>query len=134
MEPIALFYVRFTDDILVLSPTRWRLRKAVKTVNQMVGPPRLEKHPDKTLLRQYLTRSSERGALNHMVPPISLTTSFRDSSLFLVTVYLHWRITIEFLILSRVTCLEYNGRIKLNLDRAVRRHCYKTDHGRIASE
>ncbi len=34
----GLFDVRFMDDILVLSPTRWRLRKAVKVVNQVLGP------------------------------------------------------------------------------------------------
>jgi hypothetical protein len=50
MERMGLFYVRFMDDILVLSPTRWRLRKAVKAVNQVLGSLRLEKHPDKTFL------------------------------------------------------------------------------------
>ncbi len=30
MERSGLFYVRFMDDILVLAPTRWRLRKAEK--------------------------------------------------------------------------------------------------------
>ncbi len=29
IEKSGLFYVRFMDDILVLSPTRWKLRKAV---------------------------------------------------------------------------------------------------------
>jgi len=32
------------------SPTRWRLRKAVKAVNEMLGALRLEKHPDKTFI------------------------------------------------------------------------------------
>ncbi len=32
MERSGLFYLRFMDDILVLAPTRWRLRKAVKAV------------------------------------------------------------------------------------------------------
>lgn len=40
--------IRFMDDILVLSPTRLRLRKAVKAVNQMLGSLRLEKYPEKT--------------------------------------------------------------------------------------
>ena len=31
------FYLDFMDDILVLSPTRWRLRKAVKAVNEVLG-------------------------------------------------------------------------------------------------
>ncbi len=34
MERSGLFYVRFMDDILVLAPTRWRLWKAVKAVNE----------------------------------------------------------------------------------------------------
>lgn len=50
MEATGLFYVRFVDDILVLAPSRWRLRKAVKLVNQVLGSLRLEKHPDKTFV------------------------------------------------------------------------------------
>jgi hypothetical protein len=50
MERLGLFYVRFMDDILVLSPTRQRLRKAVKVVNQVLSSLRLEKHPDKTFI------------------------------------------------------------------------------------
>ena len=34
---LALFYVRFMDDILILAPTRWQLRGAVKVVNQTLG-------------------------------------------------------------------------------------------------
>jgi hypothetical protein len=48
MECSGLFYVRFMDDILVLSPTRWKLRRAVQAVNAVLGRLRLEKHPDKT--------------------------------------------------------------------------------------
>ncbi len=50
MAKSGLFYVRFMDDILVLSPTRWRLRKAVKVENQLLGSLNLEKHPDKTFI------------------------------------------------------------------------------------
>lgn len=46
----GLFYVRFMDDILVLAPTRWKLRHAVKAVNEVLGSLRLEKHPDKTFI------------------------------------------------------------------------------------
>ncbi len=35
MERTGLFYVRFMDDILVLAPTRWKLRRAVKAVNEV---------------------------------------------------------------------------------------------------
>jgi len=38
------------DDILILAPTRWQLRGAVKVVNQMLGALALEKHPDKTFI------------------------------------------------------------------------------------
>ncbi len=38
------------DDILALRPTRWKLRRAVKVVNQVLGSLRLEKHPDKTFI------------------------------------------------------------------------------------
>jgi hypothetical protein len=43
---LRLFYVRFMDDILILAPTRGRLRGAVKVVNQMLGMLMLEKHPN----------------------------------------------------------------------------------------
>ncbi len=48
MERSGLFYVPFMDDVLVLAPTRWKLRRAVKAVNEVLGSLRLEKHPDKT--------------------------------------------------------------------------------------
>ena len=50
MARTGLFYVRFMDDILVLAPTRWKLRHAVKAVNQVLGSLRLDKHPDKTFI------------------------------------------------------------------------------------
>ena len=34
----------------MLSPTRWRLRKAVEAVDLVLGSLRLEKHPDKTFI------------------------------------------------------------------------------------
>ena len=43
MSNSGLFYVRFMDDILVLSPTRWKLRKAVKAVNEVPGSLGMEK-------------------------------------------------------------------------------------------
>ena len=38
------------DDILVLAPTRWKLRAAVKVVNQVLASLKLNKHPDKTFI------------------------------------------------------------------------------------
>jgi hypothetical protein len=50
LEQLGLFYVRFMDDILVLAPTRWKLRNAVKVVNEVLGSLKLQKHPDKTYI------------------------------------------------------------------------------------
>ncbi len=36
--------------LLVLARTRWRLRKAVKAVNEVLASLRLDKHPDKTFI------------------------------------------------------------------------------------
>jgi hypothetical protein len=50
LAKLDLFYVRFMDDILVLAPTRWKLRGAVKAVNQVLECLGLDKHPDKTFI------------------------------------------------------------------------------------
>ena len=50
LERTGLFYVRFMDDILVLAPTRWKLRRAVRVLNRVLSPPKLEKHPEKTFI------------------------------------------------------------------------------------
>ena len=48
MEDKSVFYRRYMDDIIVLSPSRWKLRKAIKTVNQHFEKLKLKQHPDKT--------------------------------------------------------------------------------------
>ena len=50
LEGTGLFYVRFMDDILVLAPTRWKLRRAVRVLNQVQSSLKLEKHPEKTFI------------------------------------------------------------------------------------
>jgi len=50
MERLGLYYVRFMDDILVLAPTRWKLKEAVRVLNQTLQELKLEKHPDKTYI------------------------------------------------------------------------------------
>ena len=50
MDRLGLFYRRFMDDIIVLCPTRWKLKRAVKVVNQLLNGLKLEKHPDKTFI------------------------------------------------------------------------------------
>ena len=50
LASLGLFYVRYMDDILVLAPTRWTLRKAVKVVNQVFATLHIRKHPEKTFI------------------------------------------------------------------------------------
>ena len=50
MQQSEVFYVRFMDDVLVLAPTRWKLRRAVRQVNQVFDALGLAKHPDKTFI------------------------------------------------------------------------------------
>jgi hypothetical protein len=37
MSETGRFYIRFMDDILVLAPTRWKLRRAMGIVNEILG-------------------------------------------------------------------------------------------------
>ena len=50
MEWLGVFYRRFMDDFIVLTTTRWKLKRAVKVVNQHLNGLKLEKHPDKTFV------------------------------------------------------------------------------------
>jgi len=50
MERLDLKYFRYMDDILILAPTRWKLRKAIRVLNRIFNELKLEKHPDKTLI------------------------------------------------------------------------------------
>ncbi len=38
------------DDWVILAPTRWKLRKAIKAVNEVMSELRVLKHPDKTFI------------------------------------------------------------------------------------
>jgi RNA-directed DNA polymerase len=44
------YYVRYMDDILVLTKTRWPLRRAVRRLNQTFGELKVSQHPDKTFI------------------------------------------------------------------------------------
>jgi RNA-directed DNA polymerase len=44
----SCFYIRYMDDILILAPTRWRLRRAIAAIKQHLRVLGLELHPDKT--------------------------------------------------------------------------------------
>jgi RNA-directed DNA polymerase len=50
IQKINVKYFRYMDDVLILAPTRWKLREAIKVLNQTFSELRLEKHPDKTFI------------------------------------------------------------------------------------
>ncbi len=48
MEGVDVKYFRYMDDILILASTRWKLKKAIRVLNETLEELKLEKHPDKT--------------------------------------------------------------------------------------
>ena len=50
LEKLSIKYFRYMDDILILAPTRWKLRKAIRVLNQTFNELKLEKHPEKTII------------------------------------------------------------------------------------
>ena len=50
MEQLGVFYVCFMDDWVILAPTRWKLRRAIRVVNTTLEELRVERHPDKTFI------------------------------------------------------------------------------------
>jgi hypothetical protein len=50
MEETGLAYARFMDDWVILAPTRWKLREAIRLVNQTLAELHVEQHPDKTFI------------------------------------------------------------------------------------
>lgn len=50
MAETGLFYARFMDDWIVLAPTRWKLRSAIRSVNEQLAALKVEQHPDKTFI------------------------------------------------------------------------------------
>jgi RNA-directed DNA polymerase len=77
---LRLFYIRFMDDILILAPTHWQLRRAVKVVNQTLGALSLAKHPDKTFIGRI-----ERGFdfLGYHFKPEGLTVAKKTLASFI---------------------------------------------------
>lgn len=74
MEKLDVKYFRYMDDILILAPTRWKLKKAIRVLNQTFKKLKLEKHPDKTLLGR-----TERGFdfLGYFFKPGRLSVSLK---------------------------------------------------------
>lgn len=47
-QTLGLFTIRYMDDVLILAPTRWKLRRAIALLNQHFEQLGLKQHPDKT--------------------------------------------------------------------------------------
>jgi hypothetical protein len=45
MQKTGLFYARFMDDWVVFAPSRWKLRKVVRIVNQVLNRLKVWQHP-----------------------------------------------------------------------------------------
>jgi RNA-directed DNA polymerase len=50
MAKTGLFYARFMDDWVVLAPTHWKLRAAIRLVNETMAALKVQQHPDKTFV------------------------------------------------------------------------------------
>jgi hypothetical protein len=50
MESRPVFYRRYMDDLIVLSTSKWKLRKAIRVINQHFEKLKLKQHPDKTTI------------------------------------------------------------------------------------
>jgi RNA-directed DNA polymerase len=70
MEKLEVKYIRDMDDILILAPTKWELRKAIRVLNKTFNESGLEQHPDKTLIGR-----TERGFdfLGYFLKPNTLS-------------------------------------------------------------
>ena len=49
-EQVGLFYLRYMDDILILTKTLWQNRRAIKQLNQCFNRLKVKQHPDKTFI------------------------------------------------------------------------------------
>ena len=50
VEATVQAYARFMDDWVILAPTRWKLREAIRLVNRTLAELHVEQHPDKTFI------------------------------------------------------------------------------------
>jgi len=50
MEASGAAYARFMDDWVILAPTRWKLRAAVRLVNETLAELHVHQHPDRTFI------------------------------------------------------------------------------------
>ena len=52
MNQGGIAYVRYMDDWVVLTSSRWKLRRCIRRINQILGMLKLYPHPDKTWMGQ----------------------------------------------------------------------------------
>lgn len=50
MAAMDCLFVRYMDDWVVLATTRWKLRRAIKAVNEEMAKLKVRQHPDKTFI------------------------------------------------------------------------------------
>ena len=50
LRSAGVYYLRYMDDILILTRTRWQLRRAIATLRRMLGELDLELHPEKRFI------------------------------------------------------------------------------------
>lgn len=75
-----LHYARYMDDIVILAKTRWRLRRAIKTLNQMFNVLKLKQHPDKTFVGR-IERGFDFLGYHFSHGPLMLATKTIDNML-----------------------------------------------------
>ena len=80
LEAVGVSYVRYSDDLLILAPTRWKLRRAIRIVRTAFAKLELEMHPDKTFIGRV-----ERGVdwLGYHITPSEVTVSGASIERFL---------------------------------------------------
>jgi hypothetical protein len=80
MVKLDVKYFRYMDDILILASTRWKLKTAIRVLNQTFNELKLEKHPEKTLIGRV-----ERGFdfLGYFLKPYSLSVSEKTVDRFI---------------------------------------------------
>jgi hypothetical protein len=76
----GLHYARYMDDIVILARTRWQLRRAIKTLNQIFSALRLKQHPDKTFIGR-IERGFDFLGYHFSRGPMGLATKTIDNML-----------------------------------------------------
>ena len=61
LQDCGLHYARYMDDWVVLAPTRWKLRKAIRVTNQVLQRLRIRQHPNKTFIGRIAAKFSFLG-------------------------------------------------------------------------